>query len=216
MTRRKLRFPMFVKSLVEEGSYGIAQASIVTSEEKLVERVTYLQNKLDTPVIAEEYIEGREFYVGVIGNQDLTAFPPLEMDFSGLSTGAVKIMDSEAKFDTTSDRFKGTKVVLPDLEPELKARLQKVSVEAYRALRVCDYGRIDLRLKETGEIFVIEVNASCYLEKNSEFATAAAAQGIAYPDLLNRIAELALERWKHRAKAQRKRKKARTAALALA
>ena len=91
-----------------------------------------------------------------------------------------------------------------------------MSVEAYRALRVCDYGRIDLRLKETGEIFVIEVNASCYLEKNSEFATAAAAQGIAYPDLLNRIAELALERWKHRAKAQRKRKKARTAALALA
>ena len=215
-TGGNLRMPMFVKPLRMDASIGIDERSLVRNTQQLLERVQYIHKTFGDAALAEEYIEGREFYVGVIGNQDLTAFPPLEMDFSGLSTGAVKIMDSEAKFDTTSDRFKGTKVVLPDLEPELKARLQKVSVEAYRALRVCDYGRIDLRLKETGEIFVIEVNASCYLEKNSEFATAAAAQGIAYPDLLNRIAELALERWKHRAKAQRKRKKARTAALALA
>jgi D-alanine-D-alanine ligase len=133
------------------------------------------------------------------------------MDFSGLKDGALRVMDNEAKFNQASDRFHGTKVVLPQLEPELKARLQKVSLEAYRALRVRDYGRIDLRLADTGEVFVIEVNANCYLEQRSEFATAAAALSITYPELLNRIAELALERWKHRSSAQRKRKKARAA-----
>jgi D-alanine-D-alanine ligase len=79
---------------------------------------------------------------------------------------------------------------------------------------VCDYGRVDLRLTETGEVYVIEVNANCYLEQGSEFAVAAAAHGIPYPTLLNRIAELALERWKHRSRAQKRRKKARTAAAA--
>ena len=135
------------------------------------------------------------------------------MDFSGMKAGSLKVMDSEAKFDETSERFHGTKAIVPDLEPELRARLQKVSLDAYRALRVRDYGRIDLRLSETGEIFVIEVNANCYLEENSEFAMAARAHGIEYPELLNRIAELALERWKHRSRAQRKRKKAARAAL---
>jgi D-alanine-D-alanine ligase len=98
---------------------------------------------------------------------------------------------------------------VPNLEPELRARLQKVSLEAYRALRVRDYGRVDLRLAETGEIFVIEANANCYLEKKSEFAMAAQADGIAYPELIARIARLAMERSKARRRAQRKRKRAR-------
>jgi D-alanine-D-alanine ligase len=138
------------------------------------------------------------------------------MDFSGLKEGSLKVMDSSAKFDEKSDRFHGTKAVLADIEPELKAKLQKASVDAYRALRVCDYGRVDLRLTETGEVYVIEVNASCYLEEQSEFATAAAAHGIPYPELVERIAELAVERWKHRSRAQKRRKKARTAAAAAA
>jgi D-alanine-D-alanine ligase len=209
-TGGNLRMPMFVKPLRMDASIGIDARSLVRNTQQLMERVLYIHKTFGDAALAEEYIEGREFYVGVLGNQDLTACPPLEMDFSGLSTGAVRIMDSEAKFDTTSDRFHGTKVVLPDLEPALKAKLQKVSLDAYRALRVRDYGRIDLRLTETGEIFVIEVNASCYLEKSSEFATAAAAHGIAYPELLNRIAELAIERSKHRRQAQKRRKRARS------
>jgi D-alanine-D-alanine ligase len=129
-----------------------------------------------------------------------------------MKDGSVKVMDSEAKFNESSDRYHGTKAILPDLEPELRARLQKVSIDAYRALRVRDYGRIDLRLANTGEIFVIEVNANCYLEEHSEFAMAARAHGIEYPELVDRIAKLALERWKHRSRAQRKRKKARALA----
>jgi D-alanine-D-alanine ligase len=213
-TGGNLRMPLFVKPLRKDASIGIDERSLVRNTQQLMERVLYIHKTFGDAALAEEYIEGREFYVGVIGNDELTAFPPLEMDFSGLKTGAVRIMDNEAKFDETSDRFHGTTVVLPELDPALKARLQKVSLLAYRALRVHDYGRIDLRLTETDEIYVIEVNANCYLEKDSEFARGAKAQGIEYPVLVNRIAELAVERWKQRTKAQRRRKKARAAAAA--
>lgn len=210
-TGGNLRMPLFVKPLRMDASIGIDQRSLVRNTQQLMERVLYIQKTFGDSALAEEYIEGREFYVGILGNDELTAFPPLEMDFSGLATGTVRIMDNEAKFDVTSDRYHGTTVVLPELEPSLKARLQKVSLQAYRALRVRDYGRIDLRLTETGEIYVIEVNANCYLERASEFARAAREVGIEYPALLDRIAELAIERWKHRSRAQKRRKKARAA-----
>jgi D-alanine-D-alanine ligase len=101
-----------------------------------------------------------------------------------------------AKWDERSKEFKGTKSVLANLPDELRARLQKVAVDAYRALRVRDYGRVDLRLTDTGDIYVLEVNASCYLERSSEFAMSAAAAGIEYPNLIERIVELALERYR--------------------
>jgi D-alanine-D-alanine ligase len=209
-----LRMPLFVKPLRMDASIGIDVGSLVRNTQQLMERVLYIHKTFGDTALAEEYIEGREFYVGVLGNEELTALPPLEMDFSGMKEGSLKVMDNEAKFDEKSERFHGTKAIVPDLEPELRARLQKVSLDAYRALRVRDYGRIDLRLAETGEIFVIEVNANCYLEEDSELAMAARAHGIEYPELVNRIAELALERWKHRSRAQRKRRKAARAALA--
>ncbi len=210
-TGGNLRMPLFVKPLRMDGSIGIDERSLVRNTQQLMERVLHIHKTFGDAALAEEYIEGREFYVGILGNQEPTVFPPLEMDFSGLKAGSARVMDNEAKFDESSDRFQGTKVVLPNLEPELKAKLQKVSLDAYRALRVRDYGRIDLRLTDTGEIYVIEVNANCYLEQNSEFAVAGAAQGIEYPKLLNGIAELAIERSKHRTRAQKKRKKARAA-----
>lgn len=213
-TGGNLRMPLFVKPLRMEASIGIDERSLVRNTQELIERVNFIHRKFGDAALAEEYVEGREFYVGVLGNDQLTAFPPIEMDFSGLDDGDLRIMDGQAKFDESSSRYQGTKAVIADLEPELKAKLQKVSMGAYRALRVRDYGRIDLRLTDTGEIFVIEVNANCYLEQRSEYATAAAAHGIEYPALLSRIGELALERWKHRSKAQRRRKRARAAALA--
>jgi D-alanine-D-alanine ligase len=211
-TGGNLRMPLFVKPLRMDASIGIDERSLVRNTQQLMERVLYIQKTFGDAALAEEYIEGREFYVGVLGNAELVAFPPIEMDFSGLKAGSLRVMDSQAKFDETSERFHGTKAVLADIEPELRAKLQKASVDAYRALRVCDYGRVDLRLTETGEVYVIEVNANCYLEQSSEFVTAAAAHGIPYPALLNRIAELAIERWKHRSRAQRRRKRGRTAA----
>jgi D-alanine-D-alanine ligase len=107
-------------------------------------------------------------------------------------------MDSKAKWDERSKEYKGTRSVLAQLPDELRARLQKVAVDAYRALRVRDYGRVDLRLTDTGDIYVLEVNASCYLDKNSEFAMAAAAGGLDYKRLIERIVDLALARHKKR------------------
>jgi D-alanine-D-alanine ligase len=112
--------------------------------------------------------------------------------------GVAHVLDSKAKWDEKSAEYKGTKAVLADVPDEIQARLQKVAADAYRALRVRDYGRIDMRLTPTGEIYVIEVNASCYLEKTGEFATSAEAAGLDYPTLINRIADLAMERHKPR------------------
>ncbi len=168
-TGGNLRMPLFVKPLRMDASIGIDEKSLVRNTQQMMERVLYIQRTFGDAALAEEYIEGREFYVGVMGNDELVAFPPIEMDFSGLKEGSLKVMDNEAKFDEKSERYHGTKAVIASIDAELKAKLQKASIDAYRALRVCDYGRVDLRLTETGEVYVIEVNASCYLEQHSEF-----------------------------------------------
>ncbi|GAC1472054.1 MAG: D-alanine--D-alanine ligase [Isosphaeraceae bacterium] len=193
-TGGNLRMPLFVKPLKADASIGIGKESLVHDASALMKRVSYIHKDLGDSALAEEYIEGREFYVGVLGNREPLAFPPMEMDFSGLPAGAPRVLDSKAKWVEDSVEFKGTRSVLPDLPTELRAKLQKVSLEAYRALKVRDYGRVDLRVTDTGEIYVIEVNANCYLEKNSEFAVAAQAAGLDYPALIGRIVELALER----------------------
>jgi D-alanine-D-alanine ligase len=195
-TGGKLRMPLFVKPLRMDASLGIDERSLVRNTQDLLERVEHIQKKFGDAALAEEYIEGREFYVGILGNRDPLAFPPIEMDFSGLPDGAPRVLDSKAKWSKNSAEYKGTKSVMADVDDELRARLQKVSLDAYRALRVRDYGRVDLRLTDTGDIYVIEVNANCYLEQESEFATAAAAAGLDYPGLINRLADLAVERHK--------------------
>src|SRR6476469_4525735 len=160
-----------------------------------MERVAAIPTEQEDWALGVEYSVGREFYVGVLGNSQPKALPPIEVDFTGCPEGVPKVMDSKAKWDERSKEYKGTKSVLANLPDELRARLQKVAVDAYRALRVRDYGRVDLRLTETGDIYVLEVNASCYLEKASEFAMAAAASGMDYPRLIERIVNLAAERF---------------------
>jgi D-alanine-D-alanine ligase len=193
-----LRLPLFVKPLRLDASIGIDNRSLVRTTGELLERVRFIHKRVGDAALAEEYIEGREFYVGVLGNGQPQALPPIEMDFSGLPPDRPHVLGARAKWDEKSPEYRGTRAVLPELADDLRARLQKVAVEAYRALRVRDYGRIDLRLTEAGDVYVIEVNASCYLEQRSEFATAAAAAGIDYPDLIERIVRLAWERRRRR------------------
>jgi D-alanine-D-alanine ligase len=193
-TGGRLRLPLFVKPLRMDASIGIGGKSLVHNFKDMVRRVLDIHEKVHDAALVEEYIEGREFYVGVLGNQEPVAFPPIEMDFSGMPDGKPHVLDAKAKWDENSAEFKGTKAVVADLPDELRAKLHEVALAAYRALRVRDYGRIDLRLTEAGEVYVIEVNASCYLESSSEFATSAAAGGVDFPTLINRIVELALER----------------------
>ncbi len=194
-TGGNLRMPLFVKPLRSDSSLGIGGKSLVHDAVALMERVTAIRKELDDSALAEEYIEGREFYVGVLGNGQPKALPPIEVDFTGFPEGVPKVLDSKAKWDENSKEYKGTKSVLANLPDELRAKLQKVAVDAFRALRVRDYGRVDLRLTDTGDIYVLEVNASCYLEKASEFAMAAAAAGLDYPRLIERIVNLTLERY---------------------
>jgi D-alanine-D-alanine ligase len=211
-TGGKLRMPLFVKPLRMDASIGIDEKSLVSNTQQLMERVVKIHKELGDAALAEEFIEGREFYVGVLGNQEPIAFPPIEMDFSGMPKGSLKVMDAKAKFDERSARYRGTRPVVAQIEPELKARLQRVALDAHRALRVRDYGRMDLRLTESGEIYVIEVNASCYLEEQSEFVMAAEAHGIGYNELIGRIADLAIDRWKRRSGAKRRTLKRQAAA----
>lgn len=193
-TGGNLRMPIFVKPLDSDASIGIDQGSLVHSTVALMERVLLIHRKYHASALAEEYIEGREFYVGVLGNHEPLALPPIEMDFSGLPQGMARVLDSKAKWSQRSVEYKGTKAVMAEVSDEVRARLQQVAVKAYRALRVRDYGRVDLRMQSTGEIYVIEVNASCYLEQSGEFAMAAQAADISYDSLVSRIATLAVER----------------------
>jgi D-alanine-D-alanine ligase len=204
-----LRMPLFVKPLRMDASIGIDAGSLVHTARDMMERVLLIHDKVKDAALVEEYVEGREFYVGVLGNSTPQVFPPVEMDFSGMPQDAPHILDARAKWDEKSAEYQGTRAVLPELRDELRARLQKVALDAYRALRVRDYGRIDMRLTEPGEIYVIEVNASCYLEESSEFATSARADELDYPTLINRIAQLAVERHAQRnghVRSRRKRK----------
>ncbi|HEV3445748.1 MAG TPA: hypothetical protein VG099_13980 [Gemmataceae bacterium] len=194
-TGGKLRFPVFVKPLRVEALIGVNGTSLVRNAQDLLRRIRQIHADVNDAALVEEYIEGREIYVGIVGNHDPMVLPPVEIDFSQLRNGEPHTVDAAAKLRQTSKRNKGTpRSVVPQLPDELCARLQKVALEAYRALRVRDYGRVDLRLAEDGEIYVIEVTASCYLEKSGEFVTAAAAAGLDYVSLINKIAELAVER----------------------
>ncbi len=192
----RLRMPLIVKPLRMDSSIGIEGSSLVRSTTQMMKRVILIHERVKDSALVEEFIEGREFYVGVIGNLKPIALPPIEMDFSGMPEGMPQILGRRAKWVKSSKEYKGTVSKLADIPDELKQRLQKVSVDAYRALRVRDYGRVDLRVTPGGEVYVIEVNASCYLEKSAEFATAARAAGIAFDELVNAIARLAITRSK--------------------
>ena len=198
-TGGNLRMPLFVKPMSSESSIGVDGRALVTTTTDLMERVLRIHREFRDSALAEEYIDGREFYVGVIGNHEPVALPPIEMDFSAMPEGKPHVLDAKAKWDKKSVEYRGTKSVVADIPDELRAKLHKVSLGACRALRVRDYGRVDLRLTDTNEIYVLEVNASCYLERDSEFALAAKAAGLEYPALVNRIVELAVERRRLRA-----------------
>lgn len=195
-----ISFPLIVKPPQEDASLGITQKSIVNDVQELLQTISSLQTEYQSPVLAEEFIEGREFYVGLLGNSDVKALPIMELDFSGYPEGIPKIASWEAKWGDDGDEkgaeFEGTKSVFPtDVPDALAERMQKVAVDAFNALRLRDYARVDLRVNAKEEIYVIEVNPNCYLEKNAEFATAAGKGGIEYTALIARIVELANARY---------------------
>lgn len=195
-----ITFPLILKPPQEDASLGITQKSIVNDVQELLQKISSLQQEYRSPVLAEEFIDGREFYVGVLGNSEVKPLPVMELDFSGYPPDRPKIASWEAKWGDDGDEkgaeFEGTKSVFPtDLSEDLTARMQKVAVDSFQALRLRDYARVDLRVTSKEEIYVIEVNPNCYLERNAEFAAAALKDGLEYPALVNRILELANARY---------------------
>ena len=195
-----IEFPLIVKPPQEDASLGITTNSVVSDLRELFTRIDELQSEFQQPVLVEQFVEGREFYVGVLGNVNARGLPVIELDFSGFPAGVPRIASWAAKWGDdgagSGEQFAGTRSVFPaDVPPELSGRMQQVAVDAFHALRLRDYARIDLRVTASGEIFVIEVNPNCYLERESEFARAAAADGLSYDALIARILELALARY---------------------
>lgn len=191
-----LRYPLFVKSLTEEASMGITQSSLVKSELELKERIDYFSQQVESDVIAETYIDGREFYVGVIGNRRVKVFPPWELTFDNLSDRAPRIATRKVKWDFQYRKKFGIDTgPAEDLDSKLYERLQHLAKRTYLALGLNGYARIDMRMDSLGNIFVIEANPNPDIGYKEDFAASAEAVGMNYPRLLDRILSLGLT-WK--------------------
>jgi D-alanine-D-alanine ligase len=191
-----LEFPLIVKPLNEDASIGIDKGSVVHNVKELLERISYIHQQFDAATLVEEYIEGREIYVGVIGNDKPECFPIIEWDLSKLKDGP-KIAGTEAKWDEDSEAQKAP-VLFPDNIPgDVIEGIHRAAVTAFQALKLAGYARVDIRLRKTTseawEYPIIEVNPNCWLEKHGEFAVAARKYRLRYPQLLERIVELAIQ-----------------------
>jgi D-alanine-D-alanine ligase len=192
----KMRFPLFVKPLYGDTSLGIDDSSLITEYSKLIERIGFIQTQLKVPALVEEYIEGREFYIGILGNDPAEILPVMELDFAKLPGEYPKIYGHEAKSDPDSGQFGFVNaIVATELAPEVRARLIMAGREAAYSLKVQDYARVDIRLSADGIPLVVEVNANPYLERTSAFPLAALQAGIGHATLVNRIVEIARRRW---------------------
>jgi D-alanine-D-alanine ligase len=192
---KRLQFPLMVKSLTQEASIGISQASVVDTEEKLKERVTFIHESIGTAAIVEQYIEGRELYVGILGNQALQVLPVWELFFTNMPEGAKRIATDRVKWSMKYQKKygidSGPAKDLPDATGE---ELQHLCKRAYRALELSGYARIDLRLDEAGNPWVLEANPNPQIARGEDFAASAEKIGLAYDTMLQRIINLGL-RW---------------------
>jgi D-alanine-D-alanine ligase len=187
-----IKFPLIVKPVSEDGSIGIDTGSVVESVKELMERIHYIHEEFDSPALIEEYIEGREIYAAILGNDNLEALPLVELDLSKLPKGTPRIATQDVKFDQETEAYKVTKSApVEDLDEETTKRLQETALAAYRALKIRDYGRIDMRLNKKGEVYVIEANPNPWLASAAEFTMAAKKAGYSYTEMINKILELA-------------------------
>ncbi|MGE5176785.1 MAG: D-alanine--D-alanine ligase family protein [Hyphomicrobiales bacterium] len=190
-----VQFPVIVKPKREDGSIGIQFNAVVGSIKELMERIDALHASLDSPVLIEEYIEGRELYVAVLGNDPPQALPIVELNLDDLPEGTPRIAGTEVKWERGTVAYKRTKLRLPDdLSEEQTAEIQDTAVRACRALEVRDYARVDIRLRADGAVYVLEVNPNPWLHSTAEFALAARASGRDTGTLVQEILGMAVAR----------------------
>lgn len=190
---KKLRFPLFVKSATEDASLGISQASLVEDMQALKERVEFIHEHVQSDALVEEYIDGRELYIGVLGNQRLTTFPVWEMDFGNLSRVQARIATRAVKWNSSyQDRHGISTHQARNLSDEQLAALARAAKRIYRALHMSGYARLDLRMRDDGKVFLLEANANPDLTYGEDFAESAAASGLDYEALIKRIVSIGL------------------------
>jgi D-alanine-D-alanine ligase len=190
---RRLRYPLIVKSLTLDASIGISQASVVEDDAKLEERVHFIHETIGTDALVEEYIEGRELYVGILGDKRLEVFPIWELSFDGMPEESRPIATERLKWSLTY-RKKHAIVSGParELSDKVAARIRETCRRVYRNLMLSGYARIDIRLREDGEPCILEANPNPQLSADEDFALSARAAGVEYWSLLQRIVELGL------------------------
>ena len=192
---KRLPFPLIVKSLTQEASIGISQASVVDSDEKLRERVAFIHESIGTAAIVEQYIEGRELYVGILGNQALQAMPVWELFFTNMPDGAKRIATDRVKWSVRYQKKYGIDSGPARDLPEAQAdSIQHLCKRAFRALELSGYARIDLRVEDNGNVWVLEANPNPQIAKGEDFAASAEKIGLSYETVLQRIINLGL-RW---------------------
>lgn len=190
---KRLKFPLIVKSLTYESSTGISQASVVANEEQLVRRVQFIHDTILTPAIVEQFIDGRELYVGVIGNSRLQVFPVWEMNFSGMPERTWRIATERVKWSGGYQKKHGIQTGEADLPRDVTVRVQHLAKRACRAVDLTGYARIDLRMSAEGKLYVIEANANPQLAYGEDFAESAHHAGVGYEQLIERIMSLGLQ-----------------------
>lgn len=190
---KRLQFPMVVKSTVEDASLGISQASIVYDDQSLIGRVQFVHEKLKSDAIAEHYIDGRELYVGVLGNQRLQTFPIWEMTFNKMPDDVAPIATARVKWDTSYQERHGIEThAAENISDEIRRKIERLCKRVYRALNLSGYARMDLRLRNDGKAFVLEANANPNIEYGEDFSESAEHAGVGYPELLGKILNLGL------------------------
>ena len=189
----RLKYPLLVKSVIEESSLGITRDSIVYSDAQLVERVLRVHEDLDTDALVEEFVEGREFYVGVIGNHRLQTFPVWELLFRNLPEHIPNIATARVKWDLDYQKELGvTTQAVTDLPAATMARIARLCKRIYRVLYLSGYARIDLRVTASGQVYVLEANPNPDLSYGEDFAESANTKGISYEKLMTRIMNLGM------------------------
>ncbi len=189
---RRFIYPAFVKPVSEESSDGISQASFVRVEEEAIERARFIHQKFNCDALIEEYIDGRELYLSVLGNNRLTVFPPREIFFEQVPEDSPKFATYHAKWNDTYRKKWGIKNAAASPLPEgIQDSLGQLARKIYRLLKIRGFGRIDVRLTPTGEVFVIEANPNPSLAEDEDFAQAAAAAGTGYDALIQQILDAA-------------------------
>ena len=190
---KKLKFPLIVKSPTYESSIGISQASVVANEEQLAKRVQFIHQSIGTAAIVEQYIDGRELYVGVMGNQRLQVFPVWEMSFAQMGENSWHIATERVKWSVAYQKKHGIATAQAALTPEVALQVQHLAKRAYRALDLTGYARLDLRMRDDGKLFVIEANPNPQLAQGEDFAESALHAGLSYGQLLDRLMSLGLQ-----------------------